>query len=180
MGAEQKAKAEVVQEAAPGALKPAPKSRGRPAGSKDNKPRIKRVPVQQQQETAAKEATPTALKPRKKVEIRYGEEAPDAPEEQLPPPKSPRTLHKERVQAAAMQRRQVAQARPDHFFNEFWIISWASCKRQWQQKGCWNQCRETSNRLFEMRFVVACFSIAPHRHELLCCATFRPLRPTFN
>ncbi len=61
MGAEQKAKEEVVQE------KPAPKSRGRPAGSKDNKPRIKRVPVQQQQqqqETAAKE------KKRKKVEIR--------------------------------------------------------------------------------------------------------------
>ena len=121
MGAEQKAKEEVVQEAAPGALKPAPKSRGRPAGSKDNKPRIKRVPVQQQQETAAKEATPTALKPRKKVEIRYEEEAPDAPEEPVeeeeepPPPKSPRTLHKERVQQAAMQRRQVAQARQDHF-----------------------------------------------------------------
>ncbi len=70
MGAEQKAKEEVVQEAAPGALKPAPKSRGRPAGSKDNKPRIKRVPVQQQQqqqETAAKENR------RKKVEIQYEE-----------------------------------------------------------------------------------------------------------
>ena len=39
MGAEQKE--EVVQAAAPGALKPVPKSRGRPAGSKDNKPRIK-------------------------------------------------------------------------------------------------------------------------------------------
>ena len=111
MGAEQKAKEEVVQE------KPAPKSRGRPAGSKDNKPRIKRVPVQQQQqqETAAKE------KRRKKVEIRYEEpeepqpEEPEEPEEQLPPPKSPRTLHKERVQAAAMQRRQMAQARQDHF-----------------------------------------------------------------
>ena len=110
MGAEQKE--EVVQE------KPAPKSRGRPAGSKDNKPRIKRVPAQQpqpqqqQQETAAKE------KRRKKVEIRHEEpeeEEPEEPEEQLPPPKSPRTLHKERVQAAAMQRRQMAQARQDHF-----------------------------------------------------------------
>ena len=73
---------------------------------------------QQQQETAAKVATPTALKSRKKVEIRYEEEAPDAPEEpeeHLPPPKSPRTLHKERAQAAAMQRRQVEQARQDHF-----------------------------------------------------------------
>ena len=68
MGAEQKAKEEVVQE------KPAPKSRGRLASAKDNKPRIKRVPVQpppqqqqqqqqQQQETAAKE------KRRTKVEI---------------------------------------------------------------------------------------------------------------
>ena len=121
MGAEQKAKEEVVQEAAPGALKPAPKSRGRPAGSKDNKPRIKRVPVQQpppqQQETAAKEATPK--KPRKMVEIRYEEEEPQpeepVEEEPPPPPKSPRTLHKERVQAAAMQRRQIAQARQDHF-----------------------------------------------------------------
>ena len=122
MGAEQKAKEEVVQE------KPAPKSRGRPAGSKDNKPRIKRVPVQQapqQQETAAKEATPTPpKKPRKRVEIRYEEpdepqpeerEEPEEPEEQPPPPKSPRTLHKERVQHAALQRRQVAQARQDHF-----------------------------------------------------------------
>ena len=113
MVAEQKAKEEVVQE------KPAPKSRGRPAGSKDNKPRIKRVPVQQQQqqqqETAAKE------KRRKKVEIQYEEleeeqpEEPEEPEEQLPPPKPPRTLHEERVQAAAMQRRQVAQAKQDHF-----------------------------------------------------------------
>ena len=116
-------KDEVVHE------KTAPRSRGRPAGSKDNKPRIKRVPLQQpppqqqqqqqqQQETAAKEATPTPpKKPRKKVEIRYEEEEPPEPvsEIELPPPKSPRTLHKERVQAAAMQRRQIAQARQDHF-----------------------------------------------------------------
>ena len=126
MDAEDKAKEEVVQD------KPAPKARGRPAGSKDNKPRIKRVPVQpppqQQQETAAKEATPK--KPRKKVEIRYEEEPekkpkqvrfqyeeeePPVEEEPPPPPKSPRTLHKEHVQAAAMQRRQMAQARQDHF-----------------------------------------------------------------
>ncbi len=72
MGAEQKE--EVVQG------KPAPKSRGRPAGSKDNRPYIKRVPVQQaplqrQQETAAEEVTPTPpKKPRKSVEIRYEEE----------------------------------------------------------------------------------------------------------
>ena len=124
MDAEDKAKEEIVQD------KPAPKSRRRPAGSKDNKPRIKRVPVQpppqQQQETAAKEATPK--KPRKKVEIRYEEEPEKKPkqvrfqyeeeepvEEEPPPPKSPRTLHKERVHAAATQRRQIAQARQDHF-----------------------------------------------------------------
>ena len=105
--------------------KPAPKSRGRPAGSKDNKPRIKRVPVQQspppqQQETTANEATHTPPnKPRKQVEIRYEEEEPQpedpVEEEPPPPPKSPRALHKERVQAAAMQKRQMAQARQDHF-----------------------------------------------------------------
>ena len=123
MDAADKAKEDVV--------KPAPKSRGRPAGSKDNKPRIKRVPVQQPpppqpQETVANEATPN--KSRKKVEIRYEEEPESKPkkvsfqyeeeesvEEPPPPPKSPRTLHKERVQAAAMQRRQIAQARQDHF-----------------------------------------------------------------
>ena len=48
-----------------------------------------------------------------KVSIQYEEE--ESVEEPPPPPKSPRTLHKERVQAAAMQRRQMAQARQDHF-----------------------------------------------------------------
>ena len=119
MSAKQEAKEEIVQG------KPAPKSRGRPAGSKDNKPRIKRVPVQpppqQQQETAANEATPTPpKKPRNMVEIRYEEEPqqeePVEEEEQLPPPpKSPRTMQRERVQQAATQRRQMAQARQDHF-----------------------------------------------------------------
>ena len=111
----QEANEEVVYE------KPAPKSRGRPAGSKDNKPRIKRVPVLQpppplqEQEAAAEETTPLK-KPRKKVEIRYEEDEPqEKPEEQPPPPKSPRTLHRERVQSAATQRRQLEQARQDRF-----------------------------------------------------------------
>ncbi len=126
---------EANEEVAP--EKPAARTRGRPAGSKDNKPRIKRVPVQQvqqqQQEQEANEATPTPpKKPRKNVEIRYEEEPEKKPkpvriqyeeeepvEEEPPPPKSPRTLHKERVQAAAMQRRQIAQARQDHFE---WIL----------------------------------------------------------
>ena len=101
--------------------KPAARTRGRPAGSKDNKPRIKRVPVQQpppqqQQEAAAEETTPPK-KPRKKVEVRYEEDEPqpEEPEEQPPPPKSPRTLHRERVQSAATQRRQLEQARQDRF-----------------------------------------------------------------
>ncbi len=129
--AKDKAKEKVVQD------KPAPKSRGRPAGVKDTKPRIKRVPVQQppppqQQETAANEATPN--KSRNKVEVRYDEEPEKKPktvrlqyeeeephpedpveEEPPPPPKSPRTLHKERVHAAAVQRRQMAQAKQDYF-----------------------------------------------------------------
>ena len=60
-------KEEIVHE------KSAPKSRGRPAGVKDTKPRIKRVPVQQppspqqQQDTAANEATPK--KPRKRLKF---------------------------------------------------------------------------------------------------------------
>ena len=93
MDAEDKAKEEVVNSA--------PKTRGRPAGVKDTKPRIKRVPVQQppppQQETTANEATPTPPnKPRKKVEIRYEEEEPQpeepVEEEPPPPPKPPRAL----------------------------------------------------------------------------------------
>ena len=62
-------KEEIVQE------KPAPKSRGRPVGVKDTKPRIKRVPVvqpppPQQQETTANEATPTPPnKPRKRLKF---------------------------------------------------------------------------------------------------------------
>ncbi len=47
---------------------------GRPAGSKDNKPRIKRVPVLQpppplQEQEAPAEGTTPLQKPRKKVEI---------------------------------------------------------------------------------------------------------------
>ena len=111
---------EANEEVAP--EKPAARTRGRPAGSKDNKPRIKRVPVQQppppeqQQQAAAEETTPPK-KPRKKVEFRYEEDEPqpEEPEEQPPPPQSPRTLHRERVQAAAMQRRQLEQSRQDRF-----------------------------------------------------------------
>ena len=47
-------------------------------------------------------------------------------------------------------------------------ISWAFSKKGQWQTGYWNQCRETSNRSLEMRFVVACSLIALHPHELLC------------
>ena len=94
-------KEEIVNE------KSAPKSRGRPAGVKDTKPRIKRVPVQQppqqQQETAANEATPTPPnKPRKNVEIRHEEEEPhpEDPVEEEPPPPRPVTRRSSAPQRA--------------------------------------------------------------------------------
>ncbi len=67
MDAEDKAKEEVV--------KPAPKTIGRPAGVKDTKPRIKRVPAQQppppqQQDTAAKEDTPKSQEKKWKSDTR--------------------------------------------------------------------------------------------------------------
>ena len=95
---------------------PQPKARGRPKGSKDAKPRIKRVPVQQQEED---EPPPKV----KKVKVQPKEAPPPEPEEEeesdqeepLAPPKSPRTLHRERVQQAAMERRQQARDRQEHF-----------------------------------------------------------------
>ena len=87
--------------------KPAARTRGRPAGSKDNKPRIRRVPVlqpppqqqQQQEEQVAKKRSQKTVRIHEEEEPQPAE--PDDPEEKLPPPppKSPRTLHRERVQA---------------------------------------------------------------------------------
>ena len=98
---------------------PQPKSRGRPKGAKDNKPRIKRVPVE------APEEKPQ-VRPKKVVQHAVQHEAeevepeepppePEVEEEEPPPPKSPRTLHRERVQQAALERRRVAMERQDHF-----------------------------------------------------------------
>ena len=95
---------------------PQPKARGRPKGAKDAKPRIKRVPIQQEEEP------PPRVKA-KKVEVQPKEEPKEEPpveeeseeEAPLPPPKSPRTLHRERVQHAAMERRRQAKDRQDHF-----------------------------------------------------------------
>ena len=103
-----------------------PKTRGTPKGSKDAKPRIKRVPVAapEEQEAEKKTATPKVAAPKskpKKVEVQEpteeeGERQPEeAPEEAPPPPKSPRTLQRERAHALAAERRKAVQARQDHF-----------------------------------------------------------------
>ena len=99
---------------------PQPKARGRPKGTKDSKPRIKRVSIQQE----AEEPPPARVKA-KRTEVRYEEEPPAEPEEppeepeleeeeEPPPPKSPRTMRREGIQRAAMERRQLARDRQDH------------------------------------------------------------------
>ena len=100
---------------------PQPKARGRPKGAKDNKPRIKRVPIQQEED----DPPPPQVKAARKVEVQRKEKPPAEPdeppaeeeeeEEEPPLPKSPRTLHRERVQQAAMERRQQARDRQEHF-----------------------------------------------------------------
>jgi len=81
-----------------------PKTRGRPWGSKDGKPRIKRVPVVvKQEEEPAAPAEPVELAP-KTVHFAEVEET-----------KSPRTLHREHVQTLATERRKMAQARQAHY-----------------------------------------------------------------
>ena len=97
---------------------PQPKGRGRPKGAKDAKPRIKRVPIKQEEEE------PLPQVKVKKVEVRPPKREEPPPEEEdeeseeeapLPPPKSPRTIHRERMHQAATQRRQLARDRQDHF-----------------------------------------------------------------
>ena len=103
---------------------PQPKARGRPKGVKDAKPRIKRVPIQQEEE---EEPLPQVKV--KKVEVRPEEkpatkrEEPPAEEEdeededeEAPlPPKSPRTIHRERMHQATTERRQLARDLQDHY-----------------------------------------------------------------
>ena len=82
-------------------------SRGRPKGSKDSKPRIRRVPVVIEQEEA----------PAKSVQFKEPTPEPEAALEAAPepPPKSPRELHREHVQALAAERRKLALARQAHY-----------------------------------------------------------------
>ena len=99
-------------EEAPAPEQERPKTRGRPFGSKNSKPRIRRVPVviEQQEEPAA---APAATK---RVQIAEPAEEPAQPE---PPRKSPRTLHREHVQALAAEQRALAQAKQAHFESMF-------------------------------------------------------------
>ncbi len=101
-------------EEAPAPEEERPKTRGRPRGSKDGKPRIRRVPViieQEEEEPAAAPAAPVATK-----RVQIAEPAEEPPE---PPRKSPRTLHREHVQALAAERRALAQAKQAHYESLF-------------------------------------------------------------
>ena len=99
-------------EEAPAPEEERPKTRGRPRGSKDGKPRIRRVPVviEQEEEPAA---APAATKKVQFTEQAVTEEPPE------PPQKSPRTLHREHVQALAAERRALAQAKQAHYESLF-------------------------------------------------------------
>ena len=92
-----------------------PKTRGRPWGSKDAKPRIRRVPVVVAQEEEEPVAAPAATQ---KVQIAEPAEEP-AQHPPEPPRKSPRTLHQEHVQALAAERRALAQAKQAHYESMF-------------------------------------------------------------
>ena len=93
-------------EEAPAPADSRPKTRGRPWGSKDGKPRIRRVPVViEQEEEPAAPAEPAATKM-----VQFMEQVVEEP-----PMKSPRTLHREHVQALATERRKLAQAKQTHY-----------------------------------------------------------------
>ena len=119
----EKAEEEVVSQEAPAA----PKARGRPRGSRDAAPRVKRVPVvtarsPEEEGGGAKTAPRKAAK-----QVRVLEEPPEEQEEPEapvpdPPPPSPRTLRKERMQAHAADRRAAElakQARFDRVLDSF-------------------------------------------------------------
>ena len=104
---------------------PEPKSRGRPKGSRDAKPRIKRIPVEKPPEEEVEQA-PKA-KPGKKTarvqeepeeqEPEQTREEPETmaiaslPEERVVQMKSPRSQRREHMQALAAERFAATQAR---------------------------------------------------------------------
>ena len=110
------AEEEVASQEAPAA----PKARGRPRGSRDAAPRVKRVPVVTAR-SPEEEGGEAKTAPRKAAkQVRVLEEPPEEQEEPEapvpdPPPPSPRTLRKERMQAHAAERRAVEQAKQARF-----------------------------------------------------------------
>ena len=100
---------------------PEPKGRGRPKGSKDAKPRIKRIPVEKPpEEEVAKPVKKTVQmqeEPEEQEQIREEPEAasnvPSATSLPEPPVqmKSPRSQRRERMQALAAERFAATQAR---------------------------------------------------------------------
>ena len=97
-----------------------PKARGRPKGARDTKPRIRRVPI-----VPVEEAVPEVKPQRAKKAVRVQE--PEEAQEEEPPPqeeeeppepvaaKSPRSLRRERMQAAALERVAAQKARVARF-----------------------------------------------------------------
>ena len=76
------------------------------------------VAAPEEQEAEKKTATPKVTAPKskpKKVEVQEPTEEEGQPEGAPPPPKSPRTLHRERAKAVAEERRKLAQAKQAHY-----------------------------------------------------------------
>ena len=100
---------------------PEPKGRGRPKGSKDAKPRIKRIPVEKTpEEEVAKPVKKTVQMQEEPEEQEQIQEEPEAASNvpsttSLPEPpvqmKSPRSQRRERMQALAAERFAATQAR---------------------------------------------------------------------
>jgi len=106
---------------------PEPKGRGRPKGSKDAKPRIKRIPVEKPPEEVEGEAAAAKPKPVKKtarVQEEPDEQEPEQtreepetmvtaslPERPIVQMKSPRSQRREHMQALAAERFAATQAR---------------------------------------------------------------------
>ena len=117
--------APLQEEAAPAPVpEEAKRPRGRPKGSKDAKPRIRRVPVVIEQEEEPPAAPKRGAKeperlPDRKLAVSFDPaqepEEPPPPPPPPPPKKSPRTLHREHAQAIAVERRKLAQAKQAHY-----------------------------------------------------------------
>ena len=117
--------APLQEEAAPAPVpEEAKRPRGRPKGSKDAKPRIRRVPVVIEQEEEPPAAPKRGAKeperlPDRKLAVSFDPaqepEEPPPPAPPPPPKKSPRTLHREHAQAIAVERRKLAQAKQAHY-----------------------------------------------------------------